>query len=202
MFWAIFIMDFCSLFPVIFLSQIWKTVGLQHQIDDYTLTTIGSLGSVANGLSRMLTGPVQDKTSFVFLYKVVLAIELLVCFSLYWAVSVSPWLYMIIVFLGFACLGAHFVLYPNMLLKVFGMRSGSQLYSILYAAISLSTLSGFFVYKLANRLAGAEGSQTVFHVAIGLILISIGILYNVIEEKQITKKASAGNELGLLNSES
>jgi MFS family permease len=124
-FWAIFAMDFCSIFPLFLISQIWKTVGLQQGgMDDYTLTMIGSLGSIANGLSRMFWGPVQDKTSFLFVYRTVLAMELAVCLSLYWAVTISPWVYMIVIFFSFVCLGAHFVMFPGLVLKVFGMKAG------------------------------------------------------------------------------
>jgi len=50
--------------------------------------------------------------------------ELAVCLSLYWAVTVSPWVYMIVIFFSFVCLGAHFVMFPGLVLKVFGMKAG------------------------------------------------------------------------------
>jgi hypothetical protein len=59
MFWVIFIMCFCSIFPLFLISQIWKTVGIQlGGMDDYSLTFIGSIGSIANGFSRMFWGSV------------------------------------------------------------------------------------------------------------------------------------------------
>ena len=151
MFWCLFIMDFCSVFPLFMLSSVWKTVGLHvGGIDDYTLTLIGSLGSVANGLSRVVWGPVQDATCFTFVYKTVLITEVLVCVSLYYAVKVSSFLYMIVVLLGFTCLGAHFVMFPGVIVKMFGMNAGGQLYSIMYIAYGMSSILGLIVYKTVS----------------------------------------------------
>jgi len=200
MFWALFAMDFCSIFPLFLLSSIWKTVGLQvGGIDDYTLTLIGSMGSIANGLSRMFWGPVQDKTGFLFVYRTVLALELIVCLSLYWSVTVSPFVYMIVIFFGFVCLGAHFVMFPGIILKVFGMRAGGQLYSILYTAYALASILGLVVYKATTYYLGNAGNQTVFNISIGLIFVSFGILTAVFEEKPITKET--GTEMGLIAQE-
>lgn len=194
-------MDFCSVFPLFLLAQIWKTVGLQvGGIDDYTLTLIGSLGSIANGLGRLFWGPVQDKTSFLFVYKTVLSIELVVCLSLYWSVHVSPLLYAIIIFFGFMCLGAHFVMFPGLIVKVFGMRAGGQLYSILYIAYGATSILGLVVYKTTTHYFGDQGNYYVFNISIGLILVSVGILFNFFEEKPLTKQSTT-SELGLLINE-
>jgi MFS family permease len=123
-------------------------------MDDYTLTIIGSLGSIANGLSRIFWGPVQDKTSFLFVYRTILVIELIVCLSLYWAVHVSPLVYMIVIFCAFICLGAHFVMFPGLIIKVFGMKAGGQLYSILYIAYGTTSILGLVVYKTVAHYLG------------------------------------------------
>lgn len=58
-FWTLFVMVFCSDCPLFMISQTWKTIGLQvGEIDDRTLTFIGSLGSIANGFSRVFLGPI------------------------------------------------------------------------------------------------------------------------------------------------
>lgn len=123
-------------------------------MDDYTLTIIGSFGSIANGLSRMFWGPVQDKKSFTFVYRTILALELIVCLTLYWAVHVSPFVYTIVIFCAFNCLGAHFVMFPGLIIKVFGMRAGGQLYSILYVAYGSTSILGLVVYKMVDNYLG------------------------------------------------
>jgi len=56
-FWLICIQDYFSIYSMFYLSSVFKTIGLQlGDIDDLTLTWIGSLASVANGLSRIVWG--------------------------------------------------------------------------------------------------------------------------------------------------
>ena len=130
-----------------------------------------------------------------------LATELVVCLSLYWAVTVSPFVYTIVIFCAFVCLGAHFVMFPGLILKVFGMKAASQLYSILYIAYGSTSILGLVVYKATAHYLGDEGNQTVFNISIGLILVSFGILSTVFEEKLITKEGALVSELGLLGTE-
>jgi hypothetical protein len=50
-------MDMCSIFSFLYLASVYKTIGIQvGGLDDYTLTVIGSLGGLANGLSRVFWG--------------------------------------------------------------------------------------------------------------------------------------------------
>lgn len=73
-------MDFLTIFPVLYLASVFKTMGMQMGgYDDHFLTWIGSIGSLANGLSRVVWGPIQDKIGFCTMYKIVIGIELLVC---------------------------------------------------------------------------------------------------------------------------
>lgn len=65
---------------MIYMASVFKTMGMkQGGIDDQFLTWIGSLGSLANGLSRVVWGPLQDRVGFRSIYKTVLVIELIVC---------------------------------------------------------------------------------------------------------------------------
>lgn len=57
-FYYIFAMDFLTLAPGLYISGNFKVMGLQlGNIDDLTLTIIGSVGSIANGGSRVIMGP-------------------------------------------------------------------------------------------------------------------------------------------------
>ena len=87
------------------------------------MTLVGSLGSVANGLSRIAWGSMQDKTGFVTIYRIVIAIELIVCSLLPYIVKTDKILYLIAVFAGYLCLGAHFVIVPNCINAIFGLKS-------------------------------------------------------------------------------
>ena len=117
-------MDFLSIFPLLYLASVFKTMGMQlGHYDDAFLTWIGSIGSLANGLSRVVWGPMQDKTGFRKIYQVVLGIELLVCSLLPLIVKTNKYLYLVWVFMSYLCLGAHFVIFPNAIIALFGLRS-------------------------------------------------------------------------------
>ena len=110
---------------MLYMSGHYKTIGLElGKIDDYTLTVIGSIGSLANGGSRVIMGPLQDKVGFSRVYLVVLITELLVCSLSTTVVTVNSTLYFMFVFAAFGCLGSHFTMFPGIMLKVFGLKSG------------------------------------------------------------------------------
>jgi hypothetical protein len=46
------------------MASIFKVFGQEKGIDDYTLTAAGSLGALANGISRFSWPILQDKYSF------------------------------------------------------------------------------------------------------------------------------------------
>jgi hypothetical protein len=61
---------------------------------------------------------------------------------------------MIVIFCAFTCLGAHFVMFPGLIIKVFGMKAGGQLYSILYIAYGTTSILGLVVYKTVAHYLG------------------------------------------------
>ena len=141
-------MDFLTLFPLFYLSSVFKTMGMQlGGYDDQFLTWVGSIGALANGLSRIFWGVLQDKTGFRTIYKIVIGVELIVCSLLPLIVATNKYLYLIWAFMAYLCLGAHFVIFPNVVTSMFGLRSSVQLVSIIYVTRCPSALCGMFVSK-------------------------------------------------------
>ena len=117
-------MDILTIFPVIYMASVFKTMGMSlGDYDDQFLTLVGSLGSIANGLSRIVWGSIQDSTGFVTIYRIVIAIELIVFSLIPFIVKTDKYLYLLAVFAGYLCLGAHFVIVPNCINAIFGLRS-------------------------------------------------------------------------------
>ena len=55
-------MDFLTVMPMVFLSSEFKVMALQlGDYDDKYLTWIGSIGTIANGASRIIMGALSDK---------------------------------------------------------------------------------------------------------------------------------------------
>ena len=123
-YWILCLMDFLTIFPLFYMSSIYKVMGMQiGGYDDKLLTWIGSIGSLANGLSIIVWGPLQDKIGFRSIYQIVICMELLVCALMPVIVNTNKHLYMLWVFMGFLGLGAHFVIFPNCIITIFGLRS-------------------------------------------------------------------------------
>lgn len=47
----------------------------------------------------------------------------------------NKYMYFLWVVLAYNCLGPHFVLFPTEMVKTFGVKSGSKLYSFIYIAL-------------------------------------------------------------------
>jgi MFS family permease len=119
-------MDICSLFTFLYVSSVFKTMAIQlgnGALDDHWLTLTGAIGGLANGGSRIFWGYLQDIFGFKKIYAFILVTQVLVSLTLT-SVVTNKVLYMVWILIGYNCLGAHFVLFPTVLLKVFGLKSG------------------------------------------------------------------------------
>ena len=109
---------------------------------------------------------------------------------------------MLVIMMGFTCLGAHFVMFPGVILKVFGIKAGAQLYSIMYTSYSISSVVGMIFYKTMSHYFNEKANLLVFNIAIGLILTSASLLFLVFEEKPLMKgledTKTVKSEMGLL----
>ena len=107
------------------MASIYKALGIQYGgIDDYTLTVIGAIGGLSNGFSRVMWGFLQDRVGFKPLYSFILIVQLVIALTITTVVH-NRLVYGIWILIGYACLGAHFVLFPTVILKVFGIKSGA-----------------------------------------------------------------------------
>ena len=178
------------MFPLYYLASVFKTMGMQiGHYDDVFLTLIGSLGALANGCSRICWGPVYDKTGYRMIYKIILGIELLVCPFMPLVVSTNKYLYLIWVFMGYLCLGAHFIISPNAMISIFGLRSSVQLCSFIYVTRSASAFSGMLISKALVSYLGPQSFNVMFYSSCLPILLSFVILTTCFSEEPIRKVA-------------
>ena len=71
----IVVMDFLSLTPMFYMSQVAKTMPIElTDFDDHFLTLVVSMGSVCNGLFRIMWGILQDRFSFKTVFVATIAI--------------------------------------------------------------------------------------------------------------------------------
>ena len=99
-------------------------------------------------------------------------------------------MYGIWVLLGYNCLGAHFVLFPTAMVKTFGIRAGSQLYSMLYIGIGAQQIGCMILSFFLSRKLKSKVYFVMFIVAVGLTLISVTILF-FFKEKVVRRSKPA-----------
>ena len=88
---------------------------------------------------------------------------------------------------GFFCLGSHFVLFPTLTVKVFGMKSGGTVYAVILVVKSASSYMGVLLVNIFSG-AGGTSSQIYWGVFItgavfsfiSLLLVSIGFTEELI----------------------
>ena len=59
-----YVMGFCGAFYGMYMTSVYKLLGEEYNIDDFTLTLAGSLGAVANAASEFICGMMADKVGF------------------------------------------------------------------------------------------------------------------------------------------
>lgn len=182
-------MDFLTIFPLYYLASVFKTMGMKMgHIDDNFLTWIGSIGALANGCSRIGWGPIYDKTGYRMIYKIIIGIELVVCPLMPIVVAANKYLYLICVFLGYLCLGAHFIISPNAMIQIFGLKSSVQLCSFIYVTRACSAFSGMLISKALVASIDEDSYSVMFYTSCAPILLSFILLTTCFKEEPIRKE--------------
>ena len=151
------------------------------------MTLIGSCGNIANGLSRIFWGALNDKVEFKNLYRIILCIEFVVCALMVRIVKVSPYLYLVWVFFAYAILGGHFVLFPLVMMKAYGQKTGGRLASFLYTAKGISSLVGLLLARGFSNYFGVEGYTWMYWLCCLLVLIS-AVIKEIFFEPEMIKR--------------
>jgi len=134
-------MLFLGVFYGVFVTSVYKQIS---GLDDKILTMAGALGSVANGLSRIGWGTLSDKIGFKNTYKMLLTIQFFCSITLIYFKN-TQMIYVLLVFLSFSCEGGHMALFPGVCGKIFGIKSGPTLATILNTSISSSAFTSMLI---------------------------------------------------------
>ena len=73
-------------------------------------------------------------------------------------------------------------MFPGIILKVFGIKAGAQLYSIMYTSYSMSSIFGMIFYKTMTYYFNDKANYLVFKIIIGFIIVSASLLLFIFEE--------------------
>lgn len=115
--------SFCQIFYGYYIIGVYKSLGATTISDDQLLTTIGSVGALFNGLSRIFWSSLLDWFAFRSVYRTLLSIQIICILFVEWSLSV-PWLFLLIICMSMMCEGAITSILPTETLKHFGTNRG------------------------------------------------------------------------------
>jgi OFA family oxalate/formate antiporter-like MFS transporter len=167
-----------------FMANVFKSYGDKYIKNDVFVTTVGAAGAIWNGLSRPFWATLQDKYGFKKVYFILLIIKIPVAFTMPFA-RMFPLLYLIWICLTFVTLGGQFSIFPTLCGKIYGPRTGSLIYSVLYSGFMLSVFLGLIFTRL---LLNSLGYNFIIYLTAFMAIGSLGILH-IFKEDIILSKA-------------
>lgn len=168
----LFLMAFFGDMYNYFISEIYKDFGMNYghnKYHDFFLTLVGTFGSGANGVSRLIMGSFLDYMSFKWLYFTMLCFQLLSA-SLMLFVCQWPVPFTFLVMIAFFGVGAHQCMFPNVSIKIWGFKHGPRIYSFIYFSFALSNIGEYII------LLFEKDYNTIFLLLCCMIVVNIVIL--------------------------
>jgi len=147
-FWLMWLAIAMSAQGSLYVSAKYKTIALDFPElrGDRFLATVGSLGSLSNGFSRLAWGILYDRIGFKKCMTVITSMQVLL-FLMFTSLTSSPFMYICGVVLSFACLGGNFALAPVETYKLFG---NAAVFGMMFTAFAFA---GLFGGKIASGIA-------------------------------------------------
>ncbi|KAL5964185.1 putative MFS-type transporter YbfB [Taenia solium] len=161
-FYVLWLTMLCGIFPVVMIMSLYKIIGQKEIKNDRFLTAVGTLGSVANMLGRLMWGELADR----FFYKArfwwakfetLLAIVYAVWSLLFLVLPFSPhvpnvgmYLFAILVILLFICIAGLLVLTPYAARKLFGQEYFAANFGLIFSAVLPGAMVGSAISVTAN----------------------------------------------------
>lgn len=155
-----------------FMKAVFKNYGSVKFNDDGFLTIVAGSAFLIASLSRFFWGTLQDYVGFKVVYWAIIGIQVLVSFTIE-TLSYSKVFYFIEIMLIFTCEGGHYIIFPSLIVNLYGPTLGSKVYAYLFIAMGISACLGIFVSLV---ILPAYGWTWVYQVFGILTLISAALL--------------------------
>jgi len=151
---------------------IFKIYGLNYFENDASITMIGALATLANGLSRIFWATMLD----YYIFKRIFGFLIILQISCILTLGVSTGhiaLYGLVVIVSYQCEGGVSSMLTTHCVNYFGVARGRLTYSFMFSCIGLSSLTGSFIVKYLQDIIGYKG---MFSIAFVLTCVSLAIL--------------------------
>ncbi len=139
------ILAFCVPFGL-FVAFNFKEYGLIYSLDDHYLSLLGSLGSVGNGLFRIVLGIILDFVTFKTIMLINLGVLIVSCATFYFSVQ-SKISYLFSVVLSYGCYGGLYTIFPTQTVRILGRQIGPKMYYFTFIGFSCGSIIQYLCHK-------------------------------------------------------
>ena len=112
------------LFAGYYFNNSYKQIGLNGGLPDSTLTYIGSMGSLMNGVCKLVLAAFLDFMRFKPIYLVIVSIQIIDLIVIPFSVTRAP-MFGLCVIINFMCDGSMTSMLPAVTLDLFGVTRGA-----------------------------------------------------------------------------
>ena len=189
--WHVCFMVVISSIQGSFINQIFKSYGELKIPDDAFITTVGTVASISNWVSRIFWANMQDKFGFKSMYMWLLSMQILIGTTIGY-ISSSKVLYLLWINLQYFCIGGYFTLTPTLWAKMYGHQTGGRIYSIM---MLFFTIPNLVTYSLTKFLYHLVGYDVIFYITASTSFLSSVMLLFFKEKEYLVKEDSAKQTL-------
>jgi MFS family permease len=130
----------------LFVAFNFKEYGFLYLTDDHFLSLLGSLGSVTNGVFRMLLGIFMDYIPFKMIMLFNLGVFIVSCATIVFSVKLSA-TYLITVVLTYGCYGSLYSIFPTQTVRILGRQIGPKVYYLTFIGFSFGGIIQYVFHK-------------------------------------------------------
>mmetsp|Transcript_34732 Transcript_34732/g.53322 ORF Transcript_34732/g.53322 Transcript_34732/m.53322 type:complete len:199 (-) Transcript_34732:31-627(-) len=170
-----------GMFFGLYLTLSYKQIAGPYFSEDQIFTS-WCIATVFNALARPTWGALQDAFTFRRVYLVVMSLQAVVAFTIYFSRE-NHVLFTIWLSTGLFCMGAHFGMFPSTTMKIFGLFNGGLMFSTMFMGICISTVVTFLIFTYAQPPV-----ETMMFIGGGLSLLNIVNWYFFVDQRLILKR--------------
>ena len=169
--WVLAISVLFATMPLNFVSAIFKfyAENKPNLNNDVYLTALAATGSFISSFTKVGWGVWSDRTSFKFTFGVLILIEA-ITMSLLAVSSNSKVFYMLNIIIIWICFGGVYVLIPTVCSKIYGNKTGTQIYGVIDLFMSLGTVLQYFFMSIFLNLLSFD---SLFYIMASLPAITL-----------------------------
>jgi MFS transporter, OFA family, oxalate/formate antiporter len=162
----------------IFVAFHFKEYGGIFIKDDYYLSILGSMGSVANGGFRMLLGVTMDLVTFRKLMVASILVFMLSSATIVFSVHNKVTYFMTIVF-TYGCYGGLYSIFPTQNVRMLGKVIGAKMYYITFLGFSTGAIIQYVFHRTLVEKYKDDGYTYCFIIFGSFLLVGLFLVLKV-----------------------